>query len=448
VPARQFLFVSDAVSPLVSGGAATAVMGFARGLTANGASVVVLSLASPEQARSLPGFARRLRTVKVKAGDVTRELAFYEGKAPQGGHAEMIVAGAVGASRGESALFLAEALRALSTEGLASPEVAVAWGETAAPALAASTAAVRVFVLPSGRVGTELSDGEAALLNDSGLLSGSVTANRLLASLGAASANAVVAPSPSAARTLEADRGLVERADDEPVVALRFGCDDPIDDPEHDVSLPANFSVKAPEGKGECRKALIRRRSLSIGPRTLLLGVAPLRRAKGGEVLIDVLGALSAIDVAVLIPGEGDPELLDQARRMAIQNPGRWAFLDPTEADQRLLRAASDAVLFADADDRVSHAPGVAQLYGALPIAYDGGASRDYLVDYDPASATGSAILYGAVDSHEITAAIERAVALRETAMGSFDLAKSLMRAAPRWTQAASLFDELCRSLA
>jgi hypothetical protein len=32
--------------------------------------------------------------------------------------------------------------------------------------------------------------------------------------------------------------------------------------------------------------------------------------------------------------------------------------------------------------------------------------------------------------------------------MGSFDLAKSLMRAAPRWTQAASLFDELCRSLA
>ena len=150
----------------------------------------------------------------------------------------------------------------------------------------------------------------------------------------------------------------------------------------------------------------------------------------------------------MLIPGEGDPELLDQARRLAIQNPGRWAFLDATDADQRLLRAAADAVLFADADDRVSHAPGLAQLYGALPIAYDGGASRDYLVDYDPASATGSAILYGAVDSHEITAAIERAVALRETAMGSHDLTKSLMRAAPRWTQTASLFDELCRSLA
>jgi hypothetical protein len=386
--------------------------------------------------------------VKVKVGDDARELAFYEGRAPHGGQAEMIVAGAVGSSRGESALFLAEALRALSAEGLSNPAVAVAWGETAAPALAASTAAVRVFVLPSGRVGGELSDGEAAMLGAAGLLSGATTENRLLATLGAGSANAVLAPSPSSARSLEADRSLVERAADEPVLALRFGCDDPTDDPEFDVSLPANFSAKSPEGKGECRKALIRRRSLSIGPRTLLLGLAPLRKGKGGEVLLEVLASLGAVDVAFLIPGAGDADLLDQARRLAIQNPGRWAFLDDNDSDQRLLRAAADAILFGDADDRVSGAPSLAQLYGAMPIAFDGGATRDYLVDYDPASATGSAILYGAVESHEIVAAVERAVLLHETAMGDFALSKSLMTAAPRWSQTASAFDEICASLA
>ena len=448
MPGRRFLFVSDAVSPLVSGGAASAVMGVARGLTASGASVVVLSLASPAEARALPGFARRLRTVKVGAGEAARELDFYEGKAPHGGTAELIVAGAVGSSRGESALFMAEALKALSSEGWSSPEVAVAWGETAAPALAASSAAVRVFVLPSGHVGEELPEGEAAMLAGAGLLSGTITENRLLSALGAASANAVVAPSPSSARALESDRCLVERAADEPVLALRFGCDDPMSDPEHDANLAANFSAKAPEGKGECRKALIRSRSLSVGPRTVLLGVAPLRRGKGGDVILDVLGALNSIDVALLIPGEGDADLLDQARRLAIQNPGRWAFLDPSDSDQRLLRAAADAVLFGDADDRVSQAPGLAQLYGAMPIAFDGGASRDYLVDYDPASATGSAILYGALDRHEIVAAVERAALLRESAMGDFSLTKSLMLAAPRWAQTATIFDELCASLA
>jgi len=104
--------------------------------------------------------------------------------------------------------------------------------------------------------------------------------------------------------------------------------------------------------------------------------------------------------------------------------------------------------LFGDADDRVSQAPGLAQLYGAMPIAFDGGASRDYLVDYDPASATGSAILYGALDRHEIVAAVERAALLHESAMGDFSLTKSLMLAAPRWAQTATILDELCASLA
>ena len=448
MPGRQYLFVSDAVAPLVSGEGPTCIMGLAQSLALAGASAVVLSLADPQRAAALPGLARRLRTISVRVGGTVQEIALYEGRAPQG-QAQLIIAGATGRTRGESALLLAEAARALSQDGLLKADVAMGWGETAAPALSTSAAAVRVFVVPSGRMGGELSEGDMQLLGGAGLLSGSVTQSRFLASFGAAAAHAIVAPSPTAARSLEREPGMVERAADEPVLAVRFGCDDVSHDPGHDPGLPATFSAASPGGKVECRRALVRRRSLSIGARTLLLGTAPLRRNKGGEQLLAGLAALGMADVAILIPGQGDPDLMDVARRMAIANPGRWAFMDQDPADERLLWAAADAVLFGDADDRVGRSVGLAQLYGALPIAFDGSAPQDFLVDYDPVSATGSAILYGSHDAHEIAGAVSRAVHLRSgDAESSAPLVQALMRSAPRWTRTAALFEEVCASLA
>ena len=121
-------------------------MGLAQSLALAGASAVVLSLADPQRAAALPGLARRLRTISVRVGGTVQEIALYEGRAPQG-QAQLIIAGATGRTRGESALLLAEAARALSQDGLLKADVAMGWGETAAPALSISAAAVRVFVV-------------------------------------------------------------------------------------------------------------------------------------------------------------------------------------------------------------------------------------------------------------------------------------------------------------
>lgn len=449
---RHFLLISDAAAPLVSGEAPRGVMGLARALVVAGASATVLSLASPEAATGVPGLARRLRTVKVHARDrfadgaSTREVALFEGKAPLS-QAHMMVAGAEGRDRGESAILLAEAARALGEDGLLKADVTVGWGETAALALSVVPAAARLFVLPSGRLGGSLSDAEAAAVAAAGIGDTGV-AGRSLSAIGAAFANAIVTPSASAARLLEADRGIADRASDEPLVALRFGCDDPPHDPATDTALFANYSGKSLTGKLECRRAVTRRYSLALGPRTLLLGTAPLRHGKGGDELLAALGALAQLDVATLIPGEGDADLLERARRLAIQSPGRLAVLDNGDAQERVLRAAADALLCTDPDDRTARASGLAQRYGALPIALDGGACRDYLVDYDSASATGSAILYGSLDTYEIEAAVRRAVALRGAADEFAPLVQRAMETAPRWAATAAAIEELCAAFA
>lgn len=438
---RQFLLISDAAAPLVSGEAPLGVMGLARALASAGASATVLSLASPEVTSGVPGLARRLRTVRVTTLEGARDVALFEGKAPLS-QAQLLVAGAEGRNRGESAVLLAETARVLANDGLFKADVAVAWGETAALALSLVPAAARLFVVPSGRVGGELSSDESAIVEAAGLSDKSV-GRRSLAALGAAFANAIVAPGASVARLLEGDSGFSERASDEPFVAVRFGCDDPPNDPASDPSLPANYSAKALSGKVECRKVVTRRYSLALGPRTLVLGSAPLRRGKGGEEMLAALSILDRLDVVTLVPGEGDTDLLERARRLAVQSPGRLAILEGDESQQRVLRAAADAVLCADPDDRTGRAAGLAQRYGALPLALDAGASRDHLVDYDFESATGSAILFGGLDPHEIEGAVRRALSLRGNADRLTPLIQRLMETAPRWSQTAAAVEEI-----
>jgi hypothetical protein len=441
VPPRHFLFVSDGAAPLVSGESPLGVVGLARALAASGASATVLSLARPEVASEVAGLARRLRTVTVSTLDGPRDLPLFEGKAPLS-QAQLMVAGGEGRSRGESAVLLACAARALVGDGLLKADVAVAWGETAGLSLSLVPAVARLFVVPSGRAGGVLSTAENALVESAGLDATSVGGGYLTA-IGAAFANAIVAPSASAARRLEGERGFSERASDEPFVAVRFGCDDPPNDPATDPVLPANFSAKSLAGKSECRRAVTRGHSLALGPRTLLLGISALRRGKGGDELLAALPALAKLDVVTLVPGDGDPGLLERVRRMAVQSAGKLAVIEGDESQERVLRGAADALLCADPDDRTGRAAGLAQRYGSLPVVFDAGASRDYLVDYDFASATGSAILFGSLDAYEIEGAVRRALALRSSADLFTPLIQRLMETAPRWSQTAAAFEEI-----
>ena len=80
-----------------------------------------------------------------------------------------------------------------------------------------------------------------------------------------------------------------------------------------------------------------------------------------------------------MIPSSGDRELVERANILAIEHPGRIAVIgDDDPAEERRIRAAADAILLGDPDDRTGRAAGTALLYGTLPIAVDAAASRDY----------------------------------------------------------------------
>jgi hypothetical protein len=439
--AKQYLLVGDAVAPLVTGESPTSLSGISRALAAGGAQVTVVTLANPAALSSVPGLARRLKTFPALVGWSAREVPFFEGRAPLS-QANFLVAGAEPANRGEAVGILADAVRAVAEQGLPRVDVAIGWGEASAWALSFAPAASRVFVLPSGRVGAPLDDRELDVLSSTGAFAQAV-GSRSLAAVGAVYSNIIVAPSPCSAHLLENDAALAGRASDEPCVAVRFGADDPPFDPATDGTLVANFSPKEMAGKLACRTALTKRYSLTVGPRTLLLGVAPLRTGKGGLEVLKALPELAELDVAVVVSSEGEPEILERVRRLAVQSPGRLVVMEPGDGQGRILRAAADALLFADDDDRTGRAPALAQRYGCLPIALDAAAGSDYLVDYEPASRTGTAILFSGLEPWEIAGAIRRAVLLKNAPEGFPEVSKRLAELAPAWSQTAAAFDEI-----
>jgi starch synthase len=229
---------------------------------------------------------------------------------------------------------------------------------------------------------------------------------------------------------------------------VRFGCDDPPNDPATDPALTAPFSASKLSNKAECRRALARRCSLAVGPRTLLLTTGPLGHDAGTEAILAAIERLAPYDVVTVIVPRGEPEAIERARMLALRQPGRVALLPGADpADERFARGAADAILLGDDHDRIGRSAGLALLYGTLPIVPDIRANHDYLVDYDPASRTGQAILYDADTPFEIESGIRRALTLRADGDVWAPLVKSLMESAPRWSSTAAALAEIVQEI-
>src|SRR5690348_15874472 len=126
---------------------------------------------------------------------------------------------------------------------------------------------------------------------------------------------------------------------------------------------------------------------------------------------------MADLEVVVVDRAGTDRALNERAKVLAIENPGKIAFhtaaRDAAGTVDRQLLAAADAALFLDADDLTGRSAGLALRYGALPITPDSGALVNFLVDHDPSSATGTALLYAPGDAFELVGAIRRGLALR-----------------------------------
>ena len=438
----EFLLVSDQVAPVADGEVAGCAAALALALSMAKHRVTILSMATPDQVSRQPGMARRLKKIATRVGSSEQEFSLYEGRSAAS-QCALYVLGTNSENRGRRANFLASAALSLVHDQICWPDVVVGWGETSALALACAPSANAAFVVPDGRWDLPLSSEESAEL---GSENPAVAVSKgMLVGLGAIEADVVILPCPSAAESFRRANELAFRASDQPVTSICFGGDELPYDPAIDPALVANFSAASLSGKLECRRALARRTSLAVGPRTLLLTTGPLDPARGGREILEIIARLGRADVAVVFPAGGDRALSDQANVLAIHAPGKvTVFSESGSEAERQILAAADAVLLADAGDLTGRAASRALRYGTLPLAPDMGANGDYLVDHDVGSQTGCGLLYAPADPLGGVGAIQRAILLRADAELWQPLLSSLLAAAPRWASAAAALEAIC----
>lgn len=435
-----FLIATNAGPRLTEDDRGRVALGFARGLLARKHTVVILTFAAADTVARVAGLARRLRKVEATVGGQKRELALFEGRSSTSDPRLLVVEVPEDSPMDDSqgSLWLGAAARGLAQEGRLDADVAIGWGETSALALGELASATKFFILPDGRARSALSAEHADAW---GLAAGDELA---LAAVGANAAHAVIAPSRAAAASLGSNPALANRASDEPIIALRFGSDEPPFDPGSDPALAAHYTVVAPGPKSECRAALAHRLSLACGAQTLLLSLPALRGDAGAAIVAALESdARPRLDVLALVPAQGDRGLVERARALSIEHPTRAAMLPALAPDavdlgaaQRQVLAAADGVLLVD-DDFTGREAGRALRYGAVPVLPAFAAAADEVVDLDVGSGTGHAVLYAAPDATALRAAIARLCVARQNPTAWATLVTGALASAPLWSQTA-----------
>jgi starch synthase len=209
------------------------------------------------------------------------------------------------------------------------------------------------------------------------------------------------------------------------------------------------FSAESTAGKADCRRELLVEVGLRpnpAGPVFAMLG--RLADQKGFDLLLPLLPRLFADDVRLIIAGDGSPALRRDLLAACRQHPAKFAFLpewDP-EFPKRLFSGA-DALLVPSHFEPCGLAPLQAMRFGTVSIAHATGGLLENLSDYEPASATGNALLYRADSSAALWDTIGRANALfRNKTLWQNILANAMHSLFP-WDPAAAALDALYRRL-
>jgi starch synthase len=217
-------------------------------------------------------------------------------------------------------------------------------------------------------------------------------------------------------------------------------------DPEQWNPAPF-FSAEEPEGKAECRKALLLQTGLSPGPAGPVFAMfGRLADQKGFDLLLPLLPRLFADDVRLVIAGDGSPGLRRDLLAACRQHPAKFAFLPEWDSEfpKRLLSGA-DALLMPSHFEPCGLSALNALRFGTLPIAHATGGLLEHLDDYDPSTGTGNALLYRNDSSAGFWDAITRAVTLFRDKLAWRRPMRNAMRTVLSWEASARAYDAVYR---
>jgi starch synthase len=218
--------------------------------------------------------------------------------------------------------------------------------------------------------------------------------------------------------------------------------------PASDAALAARYDAEDSSNKERCKTAVLRELGFSLAARgPLLVHVARMVPQKGTDLCIDALPKLVFAGATVVLAGEGDARLMEQAdlATQALPDQARFVRAAPETLVHRLF-AGADIVLVPSRFEPCGLVQLYAQRYGALPVAHATGGLSDTIVDCDAGLETGTGFLFHQPDAIELVGAAERAIAAMALPRWAA-LRRRVMRLDLGWDRPARRYDQIYRGL-
>jgi len=221
-------------------------------------------------------------------------------------------------------------------------------------------------------------------------------------------------------------------------------------DPAADARLPAAYDAAHPAGKARCKAALQEEVGLAVRAEAPLLAViARLVAQKGIDLLVAALPrALDRTHAQLVVLGNGGQHHEAALRALAAQFPARVAVrIGFDEGLAHRIEAGADVFLMPSRFEPCGLNQLYSLRYGTVPIVHATGGLRDTVVEFDPATGTGTGFRFSPFTAEAFLAALDRALRTRETPALWARLVGNGMAEDFSWTRAALEYGRLYEQL-
>jgi starch synthase len=268
-------------------------------------------------------------------------------------------------------------------------------------------------------------------------------------------ADRVSTVSPTYAReicTPSGSHGLdfVLRARGDGVVGILNGVDYTEWNPATDRYLKHRYSREDLSGKGETKRGLLDWLNLPVPPTTPLLGiVSRMTVQKGFDLLFDSLpDILINRDVALVALGTGEARYEDFFAYLQQRFPDRVVFhRGYSEELSHLIEAASDMFLMPSQYEPCGLNQMYSLKYGTVPIVRRTGGLADSVHMWDPATRTGTGIVFNDFDVPAVQWAMHTALDLYKDADAWRQIMRNGMAQDFSWERQSGEYEAMYRAL-
>jgi len=224
------------------------------------------------------------------------------------------------------------------------------------------------------------------------------------------------------------------------------GADYEVWSPDEDRFLKAPYSADDPSGKALCRRDLIEGFGLdpALLNRPILGFIGRLRRQKGIDLVLDAMAELMALDVGLVVLGEGNLDFEQRLSELMGEYPGRLVgHIGYTEELAHIIQAGCDIFLMPSRYEPCGLTQMYALKFGTVPVATAVGGLKDTIVPHPDPACTG--FTFARPEAGLLAEAVGRAVALWERPEQWAPIRARAMKAEYSWDAAARRYLETYR---